>query len=155
MKKTIIFIFFLSNINSFSQVGSVEIWERRSSNEVLEIKYQSDSTINIQMTGTDNNYDNTPTMIIFSGTPKEYYIFICELEKFAEENEPEAGVSINSLIGGMSVSLEKFLGGIHLSIYEKGGPGFHNLLPAWLPKFKEKFIEWADKNNVVLSVVEK
>lgn len=151
MKKAIIFIFFIAHINSFSQVGTVEIWERRSSNEVLEIKYQSDSTIIIQMTGIDNNYDNsTPVMVIFSGTPKEYYTFICELEKFAEENEPEAGVSINALIGGMSVSIEKFLGGVHLCIYEKGGPGFHNLLPAWLPKFKEKFIKWADDNNVVL-----
>lgn len=149
MKKTIIILLFLTCINSFAQVKSVEILQRPAGNEILEAMFLPDSTINIQMTGKDNAYDNsTKSMTIFSGTPKEYYTFICELEKFAEENEPTAHTRIIAKIGGMSVSLEKFIGSVQLLIYEKGGTGYHHLLPAWLPKFKEKFTEWANNNNI-------
>ena len=150
MKKTIIILLFLTCINSFAQVKSVEILQRSGGNEVLEAMIQPDSTFNIQMTGKDNAYDNsTNSMTIFSGTPKEYYTFICELEKFAEENEPDTHTRIIGKIGGMSVSLEKFMGSVRLLIYEKSGTGYHHLLPSWLPKYKEKFTEWANSNNIL------
>jgi hypothetical protein len=149
MKTTIIFLLFLICINSFAQVKSVEILQRPSANEVLEAILLPDSTINIQMTGADNSYDNsTKIMTIFSGTPKEYYTFICELEEFAEENEPKAHTRIIAKIGGMQVSIEKFLGSFQFLIYEKAGAGYHRLSPSWLTKFKEKFTEWANNKNI-------
>ncbi len=107
-----------------------------------------DSTINIQMTGMDEASDNsTKDMTILSGTQKEYYTFICNLENFAEQNKPEANIRIGANISGVSVYLEKFLGGVKLWI-ENGSRSYHHLSPALLPKVKEKFTEWANKNNV-------
>lgn len=108
-----------------------------------------DSTINIQFTGRDDSNDNSAKdMTIFSGTPKEYYNFICELEQFTEENVPDAHVQISAKVGGMPVSLEKLLGTVHLLIYETNGRSYHHLLPPLLAKYKEKFTEWAINNNI-------
>ena len=149
MKTVIIILLFLTSIKSLAQNKSVELFQRSSANEVLEAIFLPDSTINIQMTGRDYADDNgTKSMTIFSGTPKEYYTFICELEKFVTENEPESHVQIVDQIDGMSVSLEKFLGAVILVIYEKGGHSFHRLPVAWIPKFKEKFTEWANNINI-------
>lgn len=149
MKVTIVILIFITCINSFAQVKSVEICQRPGGNGVLEATFLPDSSVNIQMMVKDNAYDNsTTTMTIFSGTPKEYYNFICELEKFASENEPGPRTSIIAKVYGMSVSLEKFLGAVILVIYEKGGSGYHHLPLGWIPKFRENFTEWADKNNI-------
>ena len=83
MKKTIIFLLFLISISSFAQVKSVEILQRPAANELLQAVLMPDSTYNIKMTGRDDASDNsTKDMTIFSGTPKDYYTFICNLEKF-------------------------------------------------------------------------
>ncbi len=148
MKRTIIILLLITSINSVAQVKPVEIWQRSVANEVLQAVYGPDSTINIQMTGMDEASDNsTKDMTIFSGTPKEYYSFICNLENFADQNKPEGNLRIGANINGVSVYVEKFLGGVKLWI-ENGSSSYHHLPPSLLPKVKEKFIEWANKNNV-------
>jgi len=149
MRDTIIIFLFLTCINCFAQDNSIEICQRSAGNELLEATFLSDSTINIKMTGRDNaDETGTRNMTFFSGTPKEYYTFICELEKFTTENEPDPHTKIVDKIYGMSVSLEKSLGAVILLIYDQSGRGFHHLPLAWIPKFKEKFTEWATNNNI-------
>jgi hypothetical protein len=149
MRDTIIIFLFLTSINCFAQDNSIEICQRSAGNELLEAIFLPDSTINIRMTGSDNADDSgTRTITIYSGTPKEYYTFICELEEFTTENDPDPHTKIIDKIYGISVSLEKSLGAVILVIYDQSGRGFHRLPLAWIPKFKDKFTEWANSKNV-------
>ena len=51
-------------------------------------------------------------------------------------------------LNGQSFTLKKMLGTTQLWIWEKDGITYHALLPTAIPKFKEKFTQWAAENNV-------
>lgn len=148
MKIIIIILLLFISFRSVAQIRSVDIFQRPANGEVLEAVYMADSTVSIQMKGRDDASDNSSSeMTIFSGTPKEFYTFICDLEEFAEENKPDGNIRVNGKISGMPVVLEKFMGGLQIWIYGNG-KSFHHLSVSWLPKYKEKFAGWAYNNNI-------
>ena len=149
-------LFFLSvlllfTLNLYCQkTKSILIWKKPITDQVLRAHYilndkDSLETINIHFMAKDDRYSQLIDYItIYSGTPIEFYFFLTELEKFYKENEPETSMEIH----GQYVSVQKFMGTKQLWIYEKDGNGYHIFLIAWIQKFKEKFVAWANQNKI-------
>lgn len=153
MKKLLLLFLITMSFVAYGQTDkSVTIWTNPMTKEHMIAHYFPDSTIIINLLGQDNRYDDFAIIAnfsLFSGSPQEFYIFLTALEKFSSENVPEKNTDIDMELNGQSFTLKKMLGTTQLWIWEKDGRiTYHALLPTAIPKFKEKFTQWAAENNV-------
>ena len=105
---------------------------------------------NIHFFGQDARFSQlTEFITIFSGSPKDFFIFMNEVEKFFKENEP----GTSSTIQGHYVSIQTIYGLKAYYLNEIKGNGFMSFTLKGFVRIKDKFVEWAKENGVPLTGV--
>ena len=129
---------------------TVKIWEPIG-REILAANYTGVDSIYIDLLGQNSLYTAiTDLMTIFYGTPNEFYTWCNKLETFSKENEPNPKSDFYIDIDGQWIYLKKSMGVKVLQIFEKNKTSaVHQIATTSLMKFRDKFTEWADKNNVI------
>lgn len=151
MKNILIICLMLCSFTIFAQkTKTVEILKRLSYSEYIDAIYVYNSEnqvdkIEIRLACQNSKYSHMSDLInIYYGTPAGFYKFLNELEVFFKENES----GVTDYVQNHKISVKEFSGEKGLWVYEKKGNGFHGLTMKDIDKFKTKFIDWCQKNNV-------
>ena len=152
--------------NVFSQkTKTFQIWEKTFvsteilpgfvDNEFLQAYYNYDSnneveSVYIHFEAQDSRYFYIiESITIYYGTPKEFYSFLNEVEAFCNK-EKESLLDMTIRIHGQIVTSSELMDikKICISEKDKDGDGFHIFYLDEIVQFKEKFVQWANENNI-------
>lgn len=86
----------------------------------------------------------TEMMTIYDGHYTAILNFLDNVEKFAKENEPGMSTTIENKLVYYEGNKWK---GINIRIHEKEGNGYCIFAPKYIPKFKQKIIDWKNNNS--------
>ena len=154
MKFIYLFVCFLAMASiSFAQkTKTVEIWKKPITGETLQIMYIEHKDTGlidtlVHFMAQDHQYQElTHIITLYAGTPKGFYNYLNNIEKFFKENEPNT----SDYIDGHKIDIVEMVKvrGIWISEKREQGNGYHGFSPKALNKFKSKFVDWCKKNNV-------
>ncbi len=148
MKKSLFIFFIFICLNTDGQIKQVEIWSNPGTGKILQAAFADDDTL-IIFYANDSRYSHITSLIrVFYGTPEDFYKWLGDLEEFGK-NKLDAKTDLTKEINGQLVTIRKAIGSMNdYYLSEIGGNGYSRLLAVELPKFKNKFIQWAEKNNI-------
>ena len=147
----LVFLFILNPLNSRAQKIRTEVvWRNTHAQEILEANFYYDENnqlekVEMELTSFHIGYGQPKEYYtIYRGSLKEFYAFINEVEKFANENTAKTTVFIQNCEVSLLYYEKKTV-----TLSNDEGKGITRAFtPKKLNRYKTKLVEWADSKGL-------